>query len=75
MLTEAKSNVLEANPDLKTITMTDAINRLEYLCDIQVPQELKATIHYLNKIRNQIMHYVSPLTSNVGRWAAISHIR
>lgn len=56
------SNVLEVDPKLKTVTLNEAIRRLELLCDIHVPGNLKAAINYINQKRNMIMHYEIILT-------------
>lgn len=50
-------NVLDVNPNLKTISLYEAIRRIKYLCDYDLPSELEITVEYLNKIRNQFMHY------------------
>jgi hypothetical protein len=57
MLSENKNNVFEAKPSLKTITLNEAIRRARYLCDIEVKDDLEIVINYLNKKRNEFMHY------------------
>ncbi|ANU12542.1 hypothetical protein B481_0124 [Planococcus halocryophilus Or1] len=57
MLQQGKSSVLEINPKLKTVNFSTAINRIELLCDIEVSSEFKGALDYLNKKRNQIMHF------------------
>lgn len=52
-----KNDVFEINPNLKTITLNEALARIEYLCDIDIESEMKAAIYELNKIRNQLMHF------------------
>lgn len=31
--------------------------QLAFLCDIEIPETLKAAIFHINKIRNELMHY------------------
>ncbi|MGG3662079.1 hypothetical protein [Bacillus gobiensis] len=57
MKKKGAKNVFEINPSLHTITLEEALKRVEFLCDIEIPDSLKATIYYINKIRNQLMHY------------------
>lgn len=52
-----KRDVFEVNPHLKTISLTEALIRVEYLCDIEVENEMKAAILSLNSIRNKLMHF------------------
>lgn len=52
-----KENVFEVNPNLRTITLMESIDRLKYLCDYAISEDLELTLIYLNKIRNQFMHY------------------
>jgi hypothetical protein len=49
--------VFDIDPTLKTVTLTEALYRIEHLCEIDIPAELDNSIHYLNKIRNKFMHY------------------
>lgn len=51
------SNIFEIDPNLKTVTLMEALRRIEYLCYIHVPEDLKGITTYFNKFRNQIMHY------------------
>lgn len=57
MLQQGKSSVLEINPKLKTVNFSTALNRIELLCDIEVSSEFKGALEYLNKKRNQVMHF------------------
>lgn len=50
-------NVFEINSSLKTVSLEEALKRVELLMDIEIPSTLKPAIYYINKIRNQIMHY------------------
>ncbi|OJT57571.1 hypothetical protein [Bacillus licheniformis] len=52
-----KKNIFEVAPNLQTVGFSEAIKRLELLCDIEVPEKLKKSLMYLNKKRNEIMHY------------------
>ncbi|MCD9025878.1 hypothetical protein [Cohnella silvisoli] len=52
-----KSNVLEVNPNLKTVNLFDAMKRLRDLCDVEIPEMFFSSILYLNNLRNKIMHY------------------
>jgi len=64
MFVTNKQNVLEANPNLRTVTLHEAISRAELLCDIKIPTEFKTAINYINDKRNQITHYEIILTEN-----------
>mgnify|MGYP006961610928 CR=1 FL=1 len=57
MKRKGATDVFEIDPHLRTITLEEALKRVEYLCDIDVPDQLKGVILYINKIRNRIMHY------------------
>jgi hypothetical protein len=50
-------NVFEVDSTLRTVTLEDALKRVELLCDIDISDSLKGAIYYINKIRNQLMHY------------------
>ncbi|QNK89454.1 hypothetical protein H7992_07250 [Sporosarcina sp. resist] len=43
--------------NLQTVGIAEALRRVEYLCDIEIPLEFKNSISAINEIRNQIMHY------------------
>ncbi|MGK7380026.1 hypothetical protein ACSFXN_19595 [Planococcus sp. 1R117A] len=64
MLKNGKSSVIEANPNLKTVSFSNALNRIELLCDIHVSEEFKGALDYLNIKRNQIMHYEIELSED-----------
>lgn len=51
------NSVFEANSKLQTIGTDEAIKRLELLCNIKLPSELKKLTEDLNRKRNEIMHY------------------
>ncbi|WP_063562998.1 hypothetical protein [Paenibacillus sp. O199] len=56
MLRLGKSNVFEISPNLKTVTLSEAIK----ICkenDLEVSEEYHSSLTYLNKMRNQFMHY------------------
>ncbi|MCM3705333.1 hypothetical protein M3205_06270 [Cytobacillus firmus] len=57
MIKENKSTVFEAKPNLKTVSLHEAIRRLFLLCDIEVPENLRTSLDNLTKKRNEIMHY------------------
>lgn len=50
-------NVFEINPKLKTVSLIEAMDRLEYLCEVEIPELLRKNIYFINKIRSQIMHF------------------
>ena len=64
MLQKQKSNVLEVNPKLKTVSFSSALKRIELLCDIAISEKFKGALEYLNQNRNQIMHYEIELQNN-----------
>ncbi|MDR6779421.1 MULTISPECIES: hypothetical protein [Paenibacillus] len=57
MIAKGLSNVFEANPLLKTVTLNEGIRRAKYLCDYEISEDFETVVQYLNKIRNQFMHY------------------
>ncbi|WP_255258845.1 hypothetical protein [Bacillus cereus] len=57
MITQQKTNIFEIAPGLQTVGFSESIRRLELLCDIEVPSKLKKSLMYLNKKRNEIMHF------------------
>ncbi|AME08470.1 hypothetical protein CHR37_04895 [Bacillus velezensis] len=69
MRSNGKSNVFEVKPKLQTIGIFEAIKRLELLCDMDVCSYLKRSLDYLNKKRNQIMHY--EINLNEGEFKAM----
>lgn len=48
---------------LFTITLLDALERVEYLCDLEVSQEVKSSIIVINNYRNDLTHHSINLTS------------
>lgn len=69
MRSRDKSNVFEVKPGLQTIGISEAIKRLELLCDIEVCSYLKRSLDYLKQKRNQIMHY--EINLNEGEFKAL----
>jgi len=63
MILKEKSTVFEVAPRLSTVGFNEAIRRLELLCDIQVPSNLKKSLFYLNGKRNEIMHFEIEINS------------
>ncbi|NOL36816.1 hypothetical protein [Bacillus safensis] len=57
MIKQKKNSIFEVSPNIQTVGFSEAIRRLELLCDIEVPQKFKKAMTYLNKKRNEIMHY------------------
>ncbi|MEK4289400.1 hypothetical protein [Paenibacillus sp. FSL P4-0502] len=57
MLSENMRNVFEAKPGLKTVSLNEAMRRARYLCGIEINSDLETVINYLNKKRNEFMHY------------------
>lgn len=57
MLSKGLLNVLDANPQLKTVTLNEGIRRAKYLCNYDISDDFETVVQYLNKIRNQFMHY------------------
>lgn len=49
MRSRDKSNVFEVKPGLQTIGISEAIKRLELLCDIEVCSYLKRSLDYLKQ--------------------------
>lgn len=54
---EDKKTVFDIDQNLRTVSLLEALRRIEYLCDIEIPTKFNSTIHYVNKIRNNFMHY------------------
>ncbi|ADU30996.1 hypothetical protein [Evansella cellulosilytica] len=52
-----ESDVFDVNSSLRTVSLEEAVKRVELLCDIEITDQLKSYILYINKIRNKIMHY------------------
>ncbi|MTH53528.1 hypothetical protein GKZ89_08865 [Bacillus mangrovi] len=59
---DSSKTVFDMDQKLRTVGLLEAIKRIEYLCDIDIPKEFNDTILYVNKIRNNIMHYQVDLT-------------
>jgi hypothetical protein len=57
MVQQNKENVFDINPKLKTVNFSEAIKRLELLCDIEISSKFKGSLEYLNQNRNKIMHF------------------
>ncbi|MEJ3719184.1 hypothetical protein WGM54_14275 [Paenibacillus polymyxa] len=57
MIAKGLANVFEANPLLKTVTLNEGIRRAKYLCGYDISEDFETVVQYLNKIRNQFMHY------------------
>jgi hypothetical protein len=57
MLQQNKSTVLDINPRLKTVNFSEAIKRIEFLCDIEISRRFKGALEYLNQNRNKLMHF------------------
>lgn len=51
------------NKQLETITLKEAVERIEFLCDIEITKDLGSSIYLINKYRNDITHHSIKLTS------------
>lgn len=51
------------NKTLETITLREAVDRIEFLCDIEITKEFRDSIYLINKYRNDITHHSIKLTS------------
>lgn len=49
--------------NLQTITLREAVDRVELLCDIEITNEFRDSIYLINKYRNDITHHSIKLTS------------
>ena len=49
---------------LRTITLEEALERVEYICDIIIPEDLRSGIFLINKYRNDLSHHSIILTKN-----------
>lgn len=56
MKKENKKDIFEVNPELKTVTLIEALRRLEYLCDVEIDNKMKLAILEINETRNKLMH-------------------
>lgn len=52
-----KKTVFDMDKNLRTVSLLEALKRIEYLCDIDIPEKFNGTLLYVNKIRNNLMHY------------------
>lgn len=51
-----KDNVFQVNPNLKTVSLMEAIEKCKKN-EFEISDEYENSLIYLNKIRNQFMHY------------------
>ena len=54
---DGQKTVFDIDKNLRTVSLLEALKRIEFLCDIEIPEKLYGTILYVNKIRNNFMHY------------------
>lgn len=54
---DGQKTVFDMDKNLRTVSLLEALKRIEYLCDIDIPEKFYNTILYVNKIRNNFMHY------------------
>ncbi|MGG7220220.1 hypothetical protein ACQXR1_07840 [Bacillus sp. ATD] len=52
MNSKEKNNAFEVKPGLQTVGFSEAIRRLELMCDIEVCSFLKRSLNYLKQKRN-----------------------
>lgn len=52
-----KKDVFEVNPELQTVSLKEALARIEYLCDVEIEDRMRSAIFELNMIRNKLMHF------------------
>ncbi|WP_338593212.1 hypothetical protein V6669_09445 [Paenibacillus sp. Y5S-9] len=64
MIKQGKQNVFEVGHDLKTVSLTEGVKRLELLCDLTIPDILKGAIDDFNKTRNKLMHFELELSED-----------
>ncbi|NRS52147.1 hypothetical protein [Brevibacillus sp. HB2.2] len=57
MIEQGKTNIFEVAPNLRTVTLNEAMDRAEFLCEYEVDSTYKKVITFINKIRNQLTHY------------------
>lgn len=48
---------------LKTITIIEALDRIEYFCDIEIKKEFRSAVFTVNRYRNDLTHHSINLTS------------
>jgi hypothetical protein len=51
------------NKKLTTITLKEALERLEFLCDIDIPEDFRNAVYVVNEYRNGLTHHSIKLTS------------
>ncbi|WDU81339.1 hypothetical protein [Lysinibacillus sp. G01H] len=56
MKKENKKDIFAADPELQTVTLKESLDRLEYICDVEINSKMKNAILELNKTRNRLMH-------------------
>ncbi|OXS67506.1 hypothetical protein B1B04_22200 [Lysinibacillus sp. KCTC 33748] len=52
-----KKDVFEVDPNLQTVSLKEALARIEFLCDVEIDDNMRNAIFELNKIRNKLMHF------------------
>ena len=57
IIQQHKSNVFDISPKLRTVNFSEAIKRIQFLCDIEMSPKFKGSLEYLNKKRNELMHF------------------
>lgn len=53
----SKQDVFEINSNLQTVSLREALARIEYLCDVEIEDTMKDAVYELNFIRNKLMHF------------------
>jgi len=51
------------NKKLETITLREALNRVQFLCDIEITKDFKDSIFLINDYRNDLTHHSIKLSS------------
>ncbi|MFT4413207.1 hypothetical protein ACLM5H_05025 [Fredinandcohnia humi] len=64
MIAEQKDNVMDTKVRLDTVNLFEAIERLELICELEIPSELKRVLTTLNGYRNKLMHYEIELSED-----------
>lgn len=65
-------NVMDSKYRLDTVNLFEAIERLELICEVEVPLEFQKVLTSLNGHRNKLMHYEIELSSKkVGQLGSI----
>lgn len=52
------------NKKLTTITLLEAVERIEYLCDIEITEEFRNSIFVINNYRNDLTHHTINLSTD-----------